>query len=217
VTVDVFVDNFDDILRGFRTTIALTALSAVLAVVLGVILAGMRVAPAAPLRWAGATYVNVIRNTPLTLLFIAVVFGLPELGFQSSFFVRAAIALTVYTAAFVCEAVRSGINAVQAGQAEASRAVGMTFTQTLTLVVLPQAIRSVLPPLASIFIALTKNTAVAEAFGVVEATGTLDKLANEEPGALYALFFGIALGYVIIVMAISQFFRFAENRLAVVR
>src|SRR5215813_8029347 len=99
----------------------------------------MRVGPTAPLRWAGSAYVNVFRNTPLLLLFVLFVFGLPTIGIQASFFVRAVIALSLYTAAFVCEAVRSGVNTVQRGQAEAARAVGMTFGQTLRYVVLPQA------------------------------------------------------------------------------
>src|SRR5919109_1536990 len=117
--------------------------------------------------------------------------------------VLAVIALGVYTAAFICEAVRSGINAVDVGQAEAARSIGMTFGQTLQTVVLPQAVRTVIPPLASILIALTKNTAIAEAFGVTEATYQLDSLVRDHPDVLYALFFGIAAGYILIVFAIS--------------
>jgi glutamate transport system permease protein len=151
------------------------------------------------------------------VVFIIFVNALPELGFQLSFFARAVIALSLYTGAFVCEAVRSGVNAVQSGQAEAARSLGMTFGQTLNLVVLPQAIRTVIPPLASIFIALAKNTAVAEAFGVTEATYQLDGLVRDFPGALWWLFFGIALGYVIIVFFISAIAQFFERRWAVSR
>lgn len=215
--MDVLVDQLDVILRGFWVTVRLTALSAVIALVVGTVLAAMRVAPAPPLRWAGTTYVDIVRNTPLTLVFVLVVFGLPELGFQFSFFIRAAIALSVYTSAFVAEVLRSGINAVQPGQAEAARAIGMTFGQTLREVVLPQAFRTVVPPLGNVVIALTKNSAIAEAFGVIEATGTFDNLIRDYPGSFWPLFLGIAFGYVVIVLAISGVLRVVERRTVVLR
>ena len=215
--MDVLVDQLDVILSGFWVTVRLTALAAVIAFVVGTVLAAMRVAPAPPLRWAGTTYVDIVRNTPLTLVFVLVVFGLPELGFQFSFFIRAVIALSVYTSAFVAEALRSGINAVQPGQAEAARAIGMTFGQTLREVVLPQAFRTVVPPLGNILIALTKNSAIAEAFGVVEATGTFDNLIRDYPGSFWPLFLGIAFGYVVIVLVISGVLRIVERRTVVLR
>jgi glutamate transport system permease protein len=215
--VSVLLDQLDVILRGFWVTIRLTGLSGLIALVVGTVLAGMRVAPAPPLRWAATTYVDIVRNTPLTLVFVLMVFGLPELGFGFSFFVRAVISLSVYTAAFVSEVLRSGINAVQPGQAEAARALGMTFGQTLSTIVLPQAFRTVIPPLGNLLIALTKNTAIAEAFGVVEATGTFDNLVRDYPGSFWALFLGIAGGYVLIVLAISAVLRVVERRVVVLR
>jgi glutamate transport system permease protein len=215
--VSVLVDQFDLILRGFRLTLGLTGASAAIALVVGTVLAAMRVAPAPPLRWAATTYVDIVRNTPLTLVFVLVVFGLPELGLRFSFFTRAVIALSVYTSAFVCEVLRSGINAVQPGQAEAARALGMTFGQTMQTVVLPQAFRTVIPPLGNLLIALTKNTAIAEAFGVVEATGTFDNLVRDFPGSFWALFLGTAFGYVLIVLVVSAVLRLVERRVVVVR
>ncbi len=215
--MDVLIENLPQILGGFRDTLALLGASALIATVLGLILGSMRVSPVPVLRWAGTSYVNVFRNIPLVLLFLITTQGLPVIGLNWSFFQLAVLALGTYTAAFICEAVRSGINAVHVGQAEAARAVGMTFTQTLGLVILPQAIRSVIPPLASIYIALTKNTAIAEAFGITEATYQLDSLVRDEPGALYPLFFGIAAGYIIIVFAIAGAARFLERKLVVLR
>ncbi len=215
--MNVLVDNLPRIIDGFVLTLQLLLASAVVATVLGTVLASMRVSPVPALRWFGTAYVNVFRNTPLVVLFILFSAGLPETGVRVSFFWRAVVALSVYTAAFVCEALRSGINAVGPGQAEAARAVGMTFGQTMTQVVLPQATRSVLPPLGSILIALTKNTAIAEAFGVTEATYQLDSLVRDNPGSLYALFFGISAGYIIIVLAISGVFQVLERRLEVLR
>jgi glutamate transport system permease protein len=215
--VNVLIDNLPQLLRGFRTTIELSAVAALLAVVLGVLLAAIRVSPVPTLRWAGALYVNTIRNTPLTLVYAFMAFGVPRLDFQVGPFRAAAIALGLYTAAFICEAVRSGVNAVPVGQAEAARSIGLTFTGTLRHVVLAQAIRSVIPPLGSILIALVKNSAIAEFFAVPEATKVFDDLVRDNPQQLYWLFFGVALGYVILVLAISGVFRLLESRLVVLR
>jgi glutamate transport system permease protein len=215
--VNVLIEKLPQILSGFGTTLALLGVSVLVATLIGVVLGAFRVSPVPALRWFGTAYVTIFRNTPLVVVFIIFVVALPELGFSSSFFTRAVIALSLYTAAFVCEAVRSGVNAVQTGQAEAARSLGMTFSQTLGLVVLPQAIRTVIPPLASIYIALAKNTAVAEAFGVTEATYQLDGLVRDFPSALWYLFFGIAAGYVIIVFCISGIAQLLERRWAVSR
>lgn len=215
--MDTLIENLPRILAGFRETLYLLGASAVIALALGVALAAMRVSPVPVLRAVGTGYVTVFRNVPLVVLFLITTQGLPQVGLGLSFFVLAVLALGAYTAAFVCEAVRSGINAVDLGQAEAARSLGMSFGQMLREIVLPQAIRSVIPPLASILIALTKNTAIAEAFGVTEATYQLDSLVRDAPDALYALFFGIAAGYVLIVFAISGAARVLERRLVVVR
>ena len=215
--MNVLIDNLPLLLRGFRKTIELSAVAALLAVVLGVLLAAIRVSPVPTLRWAGALYVNTIRNTPLTLVYAFMAFAVPRLDFQVGPFRAAAIALGLYTAAFICEAVRSGVNAVPVGQAEAARSIGLTFTGTLRHVVLAQAIRSVIPPLGSILIALVKNSAIAEFFAVPEATKVFDDLVRDNPQELYWLFFGVALGYVILVLIISGIFRILESRLVVLR
>src|SRR5690348_5676096 len=158
----VLIDNWAVIGRGFLQTLELAGISAVTCLIVGQLLAVMRVSPIPPLRWFGSGYVTIVRNTPLTLVFVIVVHGLPEVGLRGSFFARAVIALSVYTAAFVCEVLRSGMLTVPAGQAEAARALGMTFGQNLRLVIMPQAFRAVLPPLTSVLIALLKNTAIAE-------------------------------------------------------
>lgn len=201
--MDVLIDERDVLFEGFWLTIQLLVYSALIATVLGTVLAGMRVAPVRIMNAIGTSYVNVFRNTPLLVMFILIFFGLPELDIRPPFLVKGVIALSIYTAAFVCEAVRSGINAVDVGQAEAARAVGMTFTQTLGIIVLPQAFRAVVPPMTSVYIALTKNTSIAAGFGLAEATRHMSGLLNNHPGAAYWLFFGVAFGYVIIVEVIS--------------
>jgi len=214
--VDAVLDNLDVFAEGFRTTLSLTLLSGLAALVLGTLLAAMRVSPVPPLRWFGATYVQLVRNTPLTVVFFLVVFGFPALAIEISFFARAVVALTVYTAAFVCEAVRAGINTVSVGQAEAARALGMGFGQTLRLVVLPQAVRSVLPPLASVVIALAKNTTVAAGFSVLEA-GAIRAYLSERGESVVAGLLWVAFGFLLVVIPLSLAQRRLEARWAVTR
>src|SRR2546423_10222350 len=176
--MQVLIDNWGSILRAFLETLELAGLSAVVGLVVGSVVPVMRVSPVPPLRLFGSGYVTIVRNTPLVLVFILVVHGLPELGLKGSFFTRAVIALSVYTAAFVCEVLRSGMLTIPAGQAEAARALGMTFGQNLRLVIMPQAVRAGLPPLTSVLIALLKNTANAEPLGGREGTGEQDDLVR---------------------------------------
>ena len=141
----------------------------------------MRLSPVPMLNWIGTTYVNVVRNTPLTLIILFCSFGLSRrwasrwstrtrlTSIEDSNFRLAVLGLTVYTASFVCETVRSGVNTVPLGQAEAARSLGLTFGQNLRMILLPQAFRAVIIPLGSVLIALTKNTTIASAIGVAEA------------------------------------------------
>ena len=213
--MDVVFDNFDVFVDGFRTTISLTLLSAVGALLLGTLIAAMRVSPVPPLRWAGATYVQLVRNTPLTVVFFLVFFGLPELDVKLPFFRLAVLALSLYTAAFVAEAVRSGINSVATGQAEASRSIGMTFGQTLRLVVLPQAFANILPPLASVFIAMLKNTSIASAFFVFEGIQAMNQLIQSFGNAVIPILVAAAAGYLLLALLASFLFGLLERAVRV--
>jgi glutamate transport system permease protein len=215
--MDAILDNLDAYREGFVTTLELSALSSVLALVLGTLLAAMRVSPVPTLRAAGATYVELVRNTPLTVVFFFVVFVLPQLDILLPYFTFAVIALTVYHAAFFCEAVRSGINAVGVGQAEAARSIGLTFGQSLRLVVLPQAFRTVIPPLINVVIALIKNSSIAAAFGVIELTATGTRLANANGDAVIAVLAGVAVCYLILTLPSGWLAGRVERRLAVAR
>jgi glutamate transport system permease protein len=215
--VDAILDNLDAYRQGFVTTLALTVVSTVLALAIGTLLAAMRVSPVPTLRAAGATYVEVVRNTPLTVVFFFAVFVLPQVDIRLPFFQFAVIAVTVYHAAFFCEAVRSGVNSVGVGQAEAARSIGLTFTQSLRLVVLPQAFRTVIPPLINVVIALTKNTSIAAAFGVVELTAVGIRLANANGDAVIAILVGIAVCYLALTLPSGWLAGQVERRVAIVR
>ena len=215
--MDAVLDNLATFRQGFVTTLTLTVVSSVLALALGTLLAAMRVSPVPTLRAAGATYVEVVRNTPLTVVFFFVVFVLPQLDILLPYFAFAVIALTVYHAAFFCEAVRSGINAVGVGQAEAARSIGLTFTQSLGLVILPQAFRTVVPPLGNVWIALAKNTSIAAGFAVTDLTAALQRLANANADQLLAVFAAVIAGYLVITLPSAWLIRVVENRVAIVR
>ncbi len=217
-----------DVLGAFWTTIQLTVFSAIGAFVLGTILAGMRLSPVPMLKWLGAIYVNVVRNTPLTLIILFCSFGLAQtLGItlvdsqsttsiEDSNFRLAMLGLTVYTASFVCETIRSGVNTVPMGQAEAARSLGLTFMQNLRIILLPQAFRAVIIPLGSVLIALTKNTTIASAIGVAEAA-LLMKGMIEDTAALLTVGSIFALGFIILTLPLGLLFGWLGKRLAVAR
>lgn len=225
---NAFISEWDQVRSGFVLTLWIFAFSLVFSTVLGTILGSFRVSPIPSLRAAGTLYVNVFRNTPLVLILVMGVFVIPTLGFNdlgfdfglyqlNTFAVMGIIGLSLYTAAFVCEAVRSGVNSVSPGQAEAARSIGMDFSQSLRLVVLPQAFRVIVPPLTSIYIALIKNTSVLAIVGVAEAAYVMRKLGNQFTSDIYAIFIGFSLGYVLIVLTISGIATLIERKLAVSR
>jgi glutamate transport system permease protein len=211
-------DNWDLLRQAFLTTLALAVVSGVGALVLGTLLAACRVSPVPPLRGLATTYVELLRNTPLTVVFFFLVFGLPQVDLViGSTFLAGVLSLSLYTAAFVAEAVRSGINAVPPGQAEAARALGLGFGQTLRTVVLPQAFRTVVPPLGNVWIALAKNTSIAAGFGVTELTASLQRLANVNADQLAAVFLAVVVGYLVITLPSAWGIRVLERRLVVLR
>jgi len=226
--VDILSDYAPELLDAFWMTIKLAVLSAIGALILGTILAAMRVSPVPVARWVGATYVTIFRNTPLTLILLFCSFGLFQTlgvaladqqsptGQADNNFRLAVLGLSVYTAAFVCESLRSGINTVHVGQAEAGRSLGLTFSQNIRYVVLPQAFRAVVAPLGSVLIALTKNTTVAAAIGVLEAA-ILMRTMIENEAAIFVVGGIFALGFVILTFPTGLFFGWLSNRLAVAR
>ncbi|MFJ2113650.1 amino acid ABC transporter permease [Streptomyces sp. NPDC087850] len=214
--MDVLTKNFALYGKGFLGTLELTVYASLLALALGFVMASFRVAPVRALRALGTVWVTVLRNTPLTLLFFAVVLGLPRFGLILPFQLFAVLALGCYTSAFICEVLRSGINTVPKGQGEAARSLGMSFGQTLGTVVLPQAFRTVIPPVGSTLIALAKNSAIAGAFSVTELLGTYKDL-NERGYSIIWTFVWIAVGYLIITLSISALFTFLEKHYGVAR
>lgn len=180
------------------------------------LVAAFRVSPVAPLRAAGTVYVEVIRNCPLTVLFVLFFFGLPNAGIIYPRFASAVIVLGIYTSSFVAEVVRAGINTVSTGQVEAARSIGLTFPQVLGDVVLPQALRSVVSPLGNLFVALVRNSSIAYTISVVELTGTFQRVAIESAEFFPALL-AVATIYLAITLPAGYLIGVLERRLAVRR
>ncbi len=218
-----------DVFGAFWVTIQLTVFSAVGALVIGTVIAVLRVSPVTVLRSLGTAYVTAIRNTPLTLIVFFCAFGMSNtlgltLAPQNSptFIVDnnfrwAVIALAVYHAAFVAEALRSGVNTVPQGQAEAARAIGLSFLPTISTIVLPQAFRGAIAPLGNTLIALTKNTTVAATIGVAEAAYTMRGMLEFNIALLFPIFFLMAAGFVILTLPMGLLFTSLSRRLAVQR
>ncbi|MFC8431791.1 amino acid ABC transporter permease [Streptomyces sp. NPDC057253] len=222
-----FISDYDDpsLWGAFWMTVKLTFFSGIGSLVWGTLLAAMRVSPVPLMRGFGTAYVNIVRNIPLTVIIVFTSLGLADIfritlgagdDVKVMSFRLAILGFILYTAAFVCEAIRSGINTVPLGQAEAARAIGLNFSQTLRLIVLPQAFRSVIGPLANVLIALTKNTTVAAAIGVAEAAYLMKEMIENEAQTL--LIGGVfALGFVVLTLPTGLFLGWLSKRLAVKR
>ncbi|MET0695223.1 MAG: amino acid ABC transporter permease [Propionibacteriaceae bacterium] len=217
-----------DVAAAFWMTVKLTLLSAVGSLLIGTLVAVMRVSPVEVLRAFGTAYVTVVRNTPLTLIVFFCAFGLynnlglrlaPEsaTSLAENNFRFSIVALSVYHASFVAEAIRSGINTVPKGQAEAARAIGLGFVPTLTNVVLPQAFRGAIAPLGNVLIALTKNTTVVATVGVAELSYTMKGMLETNSSLLYTIFFLIAICFVILTLPVGVLFTSLSRRLVVHR
>jgi len=215
--VSVILDNLDLWSEALGNTLLLFFAGGVIALVLGTVVGAMRVAPVPIARAVGTVYVNTIRNTPLTLVFFFFAFGYPQLGLPNPGFTVLGIwALGIYTATYVAEVIRAGINTVPVGQAEAARALGLTFGQVMSLVVLPQSFRSVVPPMMSVFIALLKNTTVAAGFSVAELGVIRANLSERGENALVVLLW-VAVVFVVLVLLLSWLQRYLENKWRIAR
>ena len=216
----VIIDNLDLWGEFLLGTLLLFFAGGALALLLGIVVGAMRVSPIPVARVVGTLYVNTIRNTPLTLVFFAFCFALPPLlglRLTSATSITLAIcALGIYTATYVAETIRSGINTVPVGQAEAARAIGLPFVQTMSLVIMPQAMRAVIPPMMSVFIALLKNTTVAAGFSVAEA-GTIRANLSERGEPAIVVLLWVAAVFVVLVGLLSLLQRYFERRWKVLR
>lgn len=217
------------VVLAFWMTIKLTVFGGLGALIIGTLIAIFRVSPINVLRWFGAGYVNIIRNTPLTLIVFFFAFGVLNTlsvsladpnspnSIAENNFRWGVVALSVYHASFVAEALRSGVNTVPQGQAEAARAIGLSFFPSLTQIILPQAFRGAIAPLGNTLVALTKNTTVVSTIGVAEISYQMKNMIEFSPQLLYAIFLLVAVCFVVLTLPVGALFTYLSRRLAVQR
>lgn len=218
--MDVIFANLDLWGNAISNTLLVFFGGGAIALVLGIVVGAMRVSPVPIARGVGTVFVNIIRNTPLTLVFFFFVLGYPALGLpRMSLTTLGILAIGIYTATYVAEVLRAGINTVPVGQAEAARAIGLPFGQVMTLVVLPQAFRSVVPPMMSVFIALLKNTTVAAGFSIFELAAVRATVSESatRPGTAMEVLLWVAAIFVVLVLLMAWVQNILEKRWRVAR
>jgi glutamate transport system permease protein len=199
--VHVITSNIGFLLQGVLVTLSLTVIGFVGAIVLGTLLAVCRVGPITPLRVLGTVYVEFFRNIPLLSLLVLVIFGLPDAGVTLPLYASAALCLALSASAFACEAMRGGINSVSVGQAEAARAIGLSFVQVLRHVILPQAFRVMVQPLVNVFIGVLLSSALAAAVGVSDLTNRTEQLNLKYAEAVVCFLFAGAVYLAVALLA----------------
>ncbi|MGG1596488.1 amino acid ABC transporter permease [Paenibacillus naphthalenovorans] len=210
----ILTDNIDRYMIGFGGTVAASVISLIASFILGTVIAVFRITPFKPLQWFGTAYVEFIRNIPLLLIAFFVLVGLPILtGVVLVPFVTGLVALTVYTSAFIAEAIRAGIQTVPKGQMEAARSSGLTYLQAMWHIILPQAIKIVIPPLGNQFLNLVKNSSI---FTVLSASDLMYQadLINSDTFDTFSSYIFAALFYLILTIPLSYGVRYLERRYA---
>ncbi|MDQ3772507.1 MAG: amino acid ABC transporter permease [Actinomycetota bacterium] len=216
--VPIIVNNYDTYLSGLLLTVELVGISFAIAMVVGTLVASLRIAPAKPLNWIGMFYVETFRNVPLLVLAIIFSAGLLRAGFDIGRLSSASIALGLYTAAYIAESIRSGVSAVSKGQIEASLSLGFTYRQTMRQVILPQAFRTVIPPIGNLIIAMIKNSAIV-AGSLIALTDILKvaRVVNSRTFATNEAFFWAGVGYLLLTIPATIIVRRLEKRFAIKR
>nr|WP_272509922.1 amino acid ABC transporter permease [Paenibacillus chitinolyticus] len=213
VDLSIIAENWDRYIEGFGNTVMVSLLSLVLSFLLGTLVAVLRISPFKTLRAISGVYVEFVRNIPLLLIIFFFYYGSSEFGLSLDGFTAGTIGLTIYTSAFIAEAIRAGILAVPAGQAEAARSSGLSYGQTMIHVVLPQAIKIVIPPLGNQFLNLIKNSSI---LGVIAGMDLMyfGDLINSDTLDTFNVYIGVALFYLVLTIPLSLLVQYLERRMA---
>lgn len=210
--------HLPEYVSGFLVTCQLVAVSFVIAMVVGTVVAALRVTPVKWVQRIGAFYVEIFRNLPLLVLIIILFAGLRRAGIDINRWVAGTAALGLYTAAYVAESIRSGVFAVGKGQIDASLSLGFTYADTLRKVVLPQAVRTVIPPLGNLTIAMIKNSAIIGAsLLALRDTFKVTRIVNSNTFQTHEAFIIGGVGYLILTISATFAVRYLEQRLAIRR
>jgi His/Glu/Gln/Arg/opine family amino acid ABC transporter permease subunit len=215
---EVLEEHLPEFASGLFVTFRIVAIAFVIAMVVGTLVAALRVAPKPWLQRLGGVYVEAFRNVPLLVLIFISFLGLRRAGVPVSPWVAGTSSLGLYTAAYVAEVLRSGVFAVSRGQIEAALSLGFTYPQALRKVVLPQAFRTVIPPLGSLVIAMIKNSAIIGA-SLLALPDLLKeaRVVNSETFKANESFFWAAVGYLLLTGTATVAFRYLESRFSIRR
>ena len=215
---EVLVRHFPEFRSGFLVTVQLVLVSFAIALGVGVFVGALRIAPVRWLRLVGGLYVEFFRNMPLLVLLFIAYAGLRRAGVEIGPWVAGTMSLGLYTAAYVAETVRSGVFAVGKGQIEAGLSLGFPYRQVLSQLVLPQAVRTVIPPLGSLVIAMIKNSAIiGAALALADDLLKQARVINSETFQYNEVFFWAAVGYLLLTVSVTFAVRVLERRLVVRR
>lgn len=207
IEFSILVDYWDMFIEGFTNTIIASLIALVGSFFLGAIIAIFRIAPIKILNWFGTAYVEFIRNIPIMLIIFFFFYGLKLGGFTAG-----TLGLMIYTSSFIAEAIRAGILAVPKGQFEAARSSGLTYVQTMRLIIVPQAVNIVIPPLGNQFINLVKNSSM---LGVVAGLDIMyyADLISSETFKVFSVYIIVAMFYLVITIPLSTAVNLVERRL----
>jgi His/Glu/Gln/Arg/opine family amino acid ABC transporter permease subunit len=208
----IMAEAIPQLFLGLWATVRICALAMILGSLLGIV-AGVSLMSRPPLlRWLAATYVDIIRGTPLLIQLLLIYFALPAVGVKLTEFWAGVMALSINAGGFIAEAVRGAIGAIDPGQSEAAKSIGMTRGETLRLILLPQAARAFLPPMTNELISLVKGSAILSVISVYELTRSGQAIIATyfAPVEIYLL---LALFYYVLISAISHGSRFLERRM----
>ncbi|WP_435873913.1 amino acid ABC transporter permease [Polycladomyces subterraneus] len=202
------------LMEGLLVTLEVAASAIVLSFILGIILGILRYTKLPVLSQLAVLYIEVMRNLPLLLIIFFGYFGLRDMGIDLPVTMAAIAGLTVFTSALIAEIVRSGLNSVEKGQIEAARSQGFTYVQTLWYIILPQALKRMIPPLVSQFITLVKDTSLAVVISLEEMMHNAQIVYNKYVNATIPLLLLVAFIYFTINYSLSRVSRYLEKRLA---
>lgn len=216
---DVLTNGLPEFVSGFLVTLQLVVLSFAIAVVVGIAVAALRIAPLKPLTWLGTVYVETFRNVPLLVLLFISFAGFARGGFPIPPLAAATGSLGLYTAAYVAEAIRSGVFAVGKGQIEAALSLGLPYRRVLAIIILPQAFRTVIPPLGNLTIAMIKNSAIVGASLVTIRPDLLKtaRIIQNDTFRTTEAFFWAGVGYLLLTLTATVVVRYLEKRLVIRR
>ncbi|UOQ83390.1 amino acid ABC transporter permease [Gracilibacillus salinarum] len=214
-TINVIIDALPTLLKGMGLTVEITVISLILAMFIGVMLGIFSITKSKVLRFISTAFVDIIRGTPLLVQILFIYFGLPSvLNISLTAFAAGVIAITINAAAYLVEIFRAGINSIDKGQMEAGRTIGFSYSQTMRLIILPQAFRRMIPAFVNQFIVSIKDTSLLSAIGLAELT-----LSGQ---SIYAVNFRafeiltvVGILYFIIIYSLSILSRLLERRLNV--